>query len=44
VSVYGTNLKFMPELEWKYGYPVSLFVVAGTAAPMIFYCKRKKYL
>ncbi|MFC0133924.1 magnesium and cobalt transport protein CorA [Massilia eurypsychrophila] len=31
-GLWGMNFKFMPELEWKYGYPValaSMFSVAG---------------
>ncbi|MET0323313.1 MAG: magnesium/cobalt transporter CorA [Duganella sp.] len=30
-GVWGMNFKFMPELEWKYGYPMALTV-------MIFVC------
>ncbi len=37
---YGMNFKFMPELEWKYGYPA---VLGGTAALCLFmYFKFKK--
>lgn len=28
VGVWGMNFEFMPELKWKYGYPVALLVVA----------------
>ncbi len=30
-GVWGMNFKFMPELEWKYGYPMALSI-------MIFVC------
>lgn len=41
-SVYGMNFKFMPELEWRYSYPVFWVVVCGLAALMLHYFKRKK--
>ncbi len=28
VGVYGMNFKFMPELDWKYGYPAVLLLMA----------------
>ena len=28
-GIYGMNFKFMPELEWRFGYP---FVMAGIVA------------
>jgi magnesium transporter len=43
-GVYGMNFKFMPELEWPWGYPFSLLIMAGTAVAMIFYFKRKKWI
>lgn len=43
-SAYGMNFKFMPELEWIYGYPMALglMLVAGLA-PYIYF-KLKKWL
>ncbi len=41
VGVYGMNFKFMPELNWKAGYPaVVVFMVVVTAC--IYYWFRKK--
>ena len=34
----------MPELEWKYGYPVVIFVSAVVIAWLIWLFKRKKWL
>ena len=31
VGVYGMNFDFMPELHWKLGYPIVLFVMAAVA-------------
>lgn len=28
VGIWGMNFRFMPELEWKYGYPVALALIA----------------
>jgi len=44
VGVYGMNFKYLPELEWHYGYyAVWIFMVALSAA-MILYFKRKRWL
>ena len=29
VGVWGMNFEFMPELEWQYGYPLALLIIAG---------------
>lgn len=43
VGWYGMNFKYMPELTWKFGYPVviliSVFIVIGS----LFLFKKKKY-
>ena len=26
-SIYGMNFKFMPELEWTFGYPFGLLLI-----------------
>jgi magnesium transporter len=43
-GVYGMNFKYMSELEWRYGYPLVLFVMLGIGVAMLFYFKRKKWL
>ena len=43
-GIYGMNFKFMPELEWTWGYFVVLCVMAAAAAVMLVYFKRKKWL
>jgi magnesium transporter len=44
VGVYGMNFKYLPELEWHYGYcAVWIFMVALSVA-MILYFKRKRWL
>src|SRR3954451_24036845 len=37
-SVYGMNFKYMPELDWSWGYPYGLAMIAVTAiAPLIWF-------
>ena len=44
VGWYGMNFVFMPELEWRYSYPVVFIVcVAFTIGAVVFF-KRKKWL
>ncbi len=43
-GVYGMNFKYMPELEWHWGYFLVLSVMAGVAVLMVFYFRRKKWL
>jgi magnesium transporter len=43
-GVYGMNFHNMPELSWRWSYPIVLVVMAATAVFMLFYFKRKKWL
>jgi magnesium transporter len=43
VGVYGTNFKYLPEVEWKYGYFTMWGVMFLVAIGMIWYFKRKKW-
>jgi len=42
-GIYGMNFDSMPELQWKYGYPVSLFATAGMGLIMYIYMKKKNW-
>ena len=42
-GIYGMNFKYMPELDWKYGYPAFLTLVLLIASGMLWYMKRKKW-
>ncbi|GAD23360.1 magnesium/cobalt transporter CorA [Acidovorax sp. MR-S7] len=40
-SVYGMNFRFMPELEWEYGYVyVVLLMILSAVGPMLYFRKR----
>jgi magnesium transporter len=43
-GVYGMNFKYMPELEWRWGYPLVWAVMIGIGGVMLIYFKRKKWL
>lgn len=44
VGIYGMNFKYMPELEWKWSYPLVLLLMFGVGVLMIMYFRRKKWL
>lgn len=43
-SVYGMNFKFMPELDFKYGYPLSIFLMFLSALLTYLFFKKKGWL
>jgi magnesium transporter len=43
-GVYGMNFKFMPELEWRWGYFVVLGVMAVIGVLMVILFKRRRWL
>lgn len=42
-GIYGMNFDFMPELHWKYGYPLFLLATAGMGLIMYIYMKKKNW-
>ncbi len=42
-SVYGTNFRNMPEIEWKWGYLAFWFVMIIIGVSMVVYIKKKKW-
>ncbi len=44
VGWYGMNFKFMPELEWRWGYPVVIAVCILIALGSLLFFKKKKWL
>lgn len=44
VGWYGMNFSNMPELNWKYGYPLVIIISVAVVLISIFYFKRKKFL
>lgn len=44
VGVYGMNFEYMPELKWKWGYPLVWLVMLGISSLMWIFFRRKKWL
>ncbi|MFZ2054380.1 MAG: magnesium/cobalt transporter CorA [Candidatus Aminicenantales bacterium] len=43
-GVYGMNFKFMPELEWRWGYFLVLAVMLALGVLMVILFKRRRWL
>ncbi|WP_340694355.1 magnesium/cobalt transporter CorA [Hydrogenobacter thermophilus] len=43
-SIFGMNFKHIPELEWKYGYPYSLFLMVSVTLALLYWVRRKGWL
>jgi magnesium transporter len=43
-GLYGMNFKYMPELEWRWGYPMVWLVMLAIGVLMLIYFRRKKWL
>ncbi|MDP3444012.1 MAG: magnesium/cobalt transporter CorA [Ignavibacteria bacterium] len=43
VGVYGMNFKFMPELDWKFGYLAIWIIMIAVAIGMIMWFKQKRW-
>jgi len=43
-GIYGMNFRFMPELEWDWGYPFALLVMLTVGLVMLFYFRRRNWL
>jgi magnesium transporter len=44
VGIYGMNFKYIPELEWHYGYFLVWTVMIVVATLMLFYFRKRKWL
>jgi len=38
------NFKDMPELTWRWGYPMVIVIALAVATGMLFFFRRKKWL
>lgn len=43
-GLWGMNFKHMPELEWYYGYPMALFIIAGACGFLYWQFKKSGWL
>lgn len=42
-GVYGMNFEYMPELDWYWGYPAVLSLMATVSLVMLYYFRKKKW-
>ena len=43
-GIYGMNFEYMPELKWRYAYPVLWIIFIVVAVGLLSYFRRKKWL
>jgi len=43
-GIFGMNFHYMPELSWRYGYPISLALMLVTAIGPYLYFKRRGWI
>jgi magnesium transporter len=43
-GIFGMNFHYMPELDWVWGYPVSLLLILASAVLPILYLKRRGWI
>ncbi|MDH5397106.1 MAG: magnesium/cobalt transporter CorA [Cyclobacteriaceae bacterium] len=43
-GIYGTNFEYLPELKYKYAYPIFWMLIVAIVSGMLFFFKRKKWL
>jgi magnesium transporter len=43
-GLYGMNFKYMPELDWRYGYHMTVGIMAAVAILMLGFFRWKKWI
>lgn len=43
-GVYGMNFAYMPELQWRYGYPTIMLLMLVLAIGMLYGFRRKRWI
>jgi len=43
-GIYGMNFMYMPELEWRWGYPIIWLTIVAISVSMLIYFRRKQWL
>jgi len=42
-GVYGMNFRYMPELQWKWGYAFAWFIFLLITSGMLYYFRKRKW-
>ena len=43
-GIYGMNFANMPELNWAYGYPMAIGIIAGLCVTLYVLLRRRGWL
>jgi magnesium transporter len=43
-GIFGMNFHHMPELDWTYGYPLSLLAIVASAVLPLWYLKKRGWI
>ena len=43
-GIYGMNFEYMPELKWKWAYPILWITFVTIPIVLLIYFKKKKWL
>ena len=43
-SIYGMNFKYLPELDWSWGYPYALLLMVASALVPMWYFRKRGWL
>jgi len=43
-GIYGMNFQYMPELQWRFGYPAVLVLMLAVGVWMLAYFRRRRWL
>ena len=43
-GIYGMNFEYMPELKWRWGYPMVWAIIVCAACSMVVYFWKKRWL
>ena len=43
-GIYGMNFKFMPELSWRFGYPLVLGIVTSLSGLLLYKFRKAEWL
>jgi magnesium transporter len=44
VGLYGMNFKYMPEIDWKYGYVFFWIILLAVTVSLLFFFKKRKWI
>jgi magnesium transporter len=43
-GIYGMNFEHMPELKWRFGYPLALGLMVVVSGALLYYFRRKEWI